>query len=154
MAYEATEVAVSKSQEQIRKLIYTHKGTGVLLVSRPPHEGFEAFIEIDKTPFHVRIMAVCKAVTKDKYGWKRSDANYAKAVEQENRRVWRVLYWHLKAIFEAADSGVIDIRNVIMPYVVLKDGMTLSDHVVPRMAELMTMDSSKLLGSGGTHVQD
>lgn len=147
MAYETTEVAVSKSQDAIRKLIYSHKGTSVMLISRPPSEGFEAMITLD-IPYYIRVMAICKDQTKDRNGWKRSDSAYVKALEQEERRVWRVLYWHLKAIFEAADSGVIDIRNVIMPYVVLRDGMTLSDHIVPRMGVLMTTDPSRLLAGG------
>ncbi len=145
MAYENTEVEVSKSQDSIRKLIYAHKGTGLMLISRPPQEGFEAFIEIEKTPYHVRIMATCKDASKDKNGWSRENNALVKAIDQENRRVWRVLYWHLKAMFEAADSGVIDIRDVVMPYVVLKDGMTLADHIQPHMAELMTMDTRRLL---------
>jgi len=66
MAYETTEVAVSKSQDAIRKLIYAHKGTGVMLISRPPHEGFEAFVEIEKQPYHIRIMATCKDVSHDR----------------------------------------------------------------------------------------
>lgn len=144
MAYETTEVAVSKSQEAIRKLIYGHKGTGVMLISRPPAEGFEAFVEIEKQPYHIRIMATTKPIRNSSY--RRA---YEKAVEQENRRVWRVLFWHLKAMFEAADAGVIDVRNIIMPYVVLKDGMTLADHIRPRMGELMTMDPARLLGNGG-----
>lgn len=149
MAYESTEVAVSKSQDAIRKLIYAHKGTGLMLVSRPPHEGFEAFIEIEKQPYHIRIMAKCKETpVKDRYWNLRSKSAIEKDEEQELRRVWRVLYWHLKAIFEAADSGVIDIRNVIMPYVVLRDGSTLSDHIVPRMQELTTMNPDRLLGNG------
>ena len=148
MAYESTEVAVSKSQDAIRKLIYSHKGTGLMLVSRPPHEGFEAFIEIENKPYHIRIMAVCKDQKLGRDGWERSNSAYEKALEQENRRVWRVLYWHLKAIFEAADSGVIDIRNVIMPYVVLRDGNTLSDHIRPKMEELMTMNPERLLEAG------
>lgn len=147
MAYETTEVAVSKSQDAIRKLIYAHKGTGVMLISRPPAEGFEAFVEIEKTPYHVRIMATCKDVSRDRNGWERTDSAWERAKEQEERRVWRVLYWHLKAMFEAADAGVIDVRNIIMPYVVLKDGMTLADHVRPHMAELMTMDASRLLAA-------
>ena len=145
MAYETTEVAVSKSQDGIRKLIYAHKGTGVILVSQPPREGFEAMVTIEKLPYHIRIMASCKDVTRDRQGWKRSDSAYSSAREQEERRVWRVLYWHLKAMFEAADSGVIDIRDVIMPYVVTRDGRTLSEHIRPRMEELMTMDTSRLL---------
>lgn len=136
MAYENTEVPVSKSQEGIRKMIYAHKGTGLSLVSHPPREGFEAMVTIKETPYMIRIMAECKKT------WNPSGK------EQEERRVWRVLYWHLKAMFEAADSGVIDIRDIIMPYVVLHDGRTLSEHIVPRMPELMTMDSGKLLGAG------
>ena len=148
MAYDKTEVAVAKSQDSIRKIIYSHRGTGLMLVSRPPHEGFEAFVEIEKQPYHIRVMAICKDVSKDRNGWARTTSAHNNAKEQELRRVWRVLFWHLKAMFEAADSGVIDIRNVIMPYVVLKDGMTLSDHIMPKMDILMTMEPSRLLGGG------
>lgn len=145
MAYETTEVAVSKSQDAIRKLIYAHRGTGLMLVSRPPQEGFEAFITLAETPYHIRIMATTKDQHLDKNGWSRSDSAYERAREQEERRVWRVLYWHLKALFEATDSGVIDLRNVIMPYVVLRDGMTLADHVKPKLPILMTLDPAHLL---------
>lgn len=148
MAYETTEVAVSKSQDGVRKIVYSHKGTGLMLLSHPPREGFEAMVELDKQPYHIRVMAQCKDVSKDRNGWKRTDSAHAKAKEQEERRVWRVLYWHLKAMFEAADSGVIDIRDVIMPYVVLRDGRTLADCIKPQMASLMTADPSRLLTGG------
>lgn len=151
MAYESTDVAVSKSQDQIRKLIYAHKGTGLMLLSQPPREGFEGMIELAETPYHIRIMATCKTVSRTrKQGWgQKTEVQYAADVDQENRRVWRVLYWHLKAMFEAADSGVIDIRDVIMPYVVLRDGMTLADHIKPQMKNLMNLDPARLLGAGG-----
>ena len=149
MAYETTEVAVSKSQDAIRKLIYAHRGTGVMLISRPPAEGFEAFVEIEKTAYHIRIMAATKPIPKQDKHWRnRSESVMAGLVEQELRRVWRVLYWHLKAMFEAADAGVIDVRNIIMPYVVLRDGMTLADHIRPKMADLMTTDPARLLAGG------
>jgi hypothetical protein len=149
MAYEQTEVAVSKSQGEVRKLIMGHKGTGVMLLSQPPREGFEAMVTMGDTPYHIRVMATCRTEFKDRYGWKLKDAALVKAREQEERRVWRVLYWHLKAMFEAADAGVIDIRDIIMPYVVLRDGLTLADHIKPRMPELMTTDPSRLLTGGG-----
>lgn len=123
-------------------MIYAHKGTGVMLLSQPPREGFEAMVTIDKLPYHIRIMATCRKGSKPGYVFNE------KGREQEERRVWRVLYWHLKAMFEAADSGVIDIRDVIMPYVVTRDGRTLSEHIIPRMAEIMTVDTSKLLPAG------
>lgn len=145
MAYENTEVSISKSQDQIRQMVYAHRGTGLMLVSKPPQEGFEAFITIEAMAYHIRVMATCKNVSRDRYGITRSDKITANAKAKEERRVWRVLFHHLKAMFEAADSGVIDIRNVVMPYVVLRDGRTLADHVQPRMKELMTMDPARLL---------
>jgi hypothetical protein len=146
MAYDRTDVPLVKSQDAIRRLIYSHRGTGVMLISQPPREGFEAMVTISDQSYHIRVMATCKDITRDKYGVKRTGNSLSTARDQEERRVWRVLYWHLKALFEAADSGVIDIRNVIMPYVVLADGRTLSDHVVPRMAELTRLeDTSRLL---------
>jgi hypothetical protein len=147
MAYEATEVPVSKSQEAIRKLIYAHKGTGVMLVSQPPREGFEAMVTMADTAYHIRVMATCRYPTKDRRGWLLGITAKAKAAEQEERRVWRVLFWHLKAMFEAADAGVIDIRDIIMPYVVLRDGRTLADHIKPRMADLVTTDPERLLSA-------
>jgi hypothetical protein len=146
MAYDRTEVAVSKSQDEMRRLIYSHQGTALVLVSQPPREGFEAMLLIEKMSYHIRVMATCKTVPWVVKGLKRSGRAYAHAVEQENRRVWRVLYWHLKALFEAADSGVIDVRTIVMPYVVLKDGRTLAEHVIPRMPELMNItDTARLL---------
>jgi hypothetical protein len=150
MAYEATEVAVSKSQDAIRKLIYAHQGTGVMLLSHPPREGFEAMVTMSGQAYHIRVMATCQPVSKTaKNGYRQKVAAvYAKDVEQEERRVWRVLYWHLKAMFEAADAGVIDIRDIIMPYVVLRDGRTLADHIKPQMETLMTADPARLLSAG------
>lgn len=149
MAYEATGVPVSKSQEQIRHMIYAHKGTGVIIVSQRPREGFEAMVTIADLPYHVRVMATCRTIPeRNKYGQRRPPGQLDQARAAEERRVWRVLYWHLKAMFEAADSGVIDLRDVIMPYIVTRDGRTLSEHVIPRMAEIMTVDTNRLLPTG------
>lgn len=152
MAYEQTEVAVYKSQDGIRKLVYSHKGTGVILLSHPPREGFEAMVTISDISYHIRVMATCKTDFKDSYGYvikDKSSSLYIKKREQEERRVWRVLYWHLKAMFEAADSGVIAMQDVIMPYVVTKDGRTISEIITPRFPEMMHMDPSKLLPAYG-----
>jgi len=141
VAYEKTDVSISKSQEGIRRLVYSHKGTGVSFISRPPREGFEAMVTINDLAYHIRIMATCRTVPKPGYKFT------ASGIEQEERRVWRVLYWHIKAMFEAADSGVIDIRDVIMPYVVTRDGRTLSEHIIPQMEETMSIEPGRLLAA-------
>jgi len=45
--------------------------------------------------------------------------------------------------------GVVDVRDIILPHIFLKDGRTLSDHIKPRMEELMNIDPSKLLPFAG-----
>lgn len=124
MAYAGTEVPAARSQEAIRKLVYAHKGTAVMFISQRPKEGFEAVVTLGGDPYHIRVMATCTP--------KRDN----KGLEQEERRVWRVLFYHMKAMFEAADSGVIDMRDVILPYIVTPDGRTLSEHIMPRMKEI------------------
>lgn len=134
MAYAGTKVPMSQSQQEIRRMIYAHKGTGVSFVSQPPREGFEALVTLNEVGYHIRVMATAKKV-QDR--------------EQEERRVWRVLFWHLKAMFEAADSGVIAVEDIIMPYIVTPDGHTISEHIKPKLAELRNMTGDKLLTAGG-----
>ena len=100
MAYENTEVGVPKSQDQIRNLIYAHAGTGLMLISRPPHEGFEAMVTLNKLSYHIRVMAIAMEIKSfDTAGRNRSKKIIEDLTAKENRRVWRVLYWHLKAMF-------------------------------------------------------
>jgi len=66
-------------------------------------------------------------------------------LEQEQRRVWRVLFYHLKALFQAADSGVLTIEELILPYVVTHDGRTIAEHVLPRLHEAITQNPMLLL---------
>ena len=133
MSYHETKVPISQSQSEIRKLVYSHKGTGVSFMSRPPREGFEALVTMGDQSYHIRVMATCKQL------------KTPQQIEQEERRVWRVLYWHLKAMFEAADSGVIAIEDIIMPYIVTPDGRTIAEHVAPKLAELRGVTHDKLL---------
>lgn len=87
--------------------------------------------------YHIRVMATCQP--KDKLQDR----------EQEERRVWRVLHWHLKAMFEAADSGVIAVEDIILPYIVTPDNRTIAEHMKPKLAELRNMNAEKLLTAGG-----
>ena len=146
MSYNETKVPISQSQEGIRQLVYRHEGTGVSFMSKPPKEGFEALVTMNKQAYHIRVMAICFAPAEvSLQGKKRSPNVMADLRVQEVRRVWRVLFWHLKAMFEAADSGVIAVEDIIMPYIVTPDGRTIAEHIAPRLAELRGMTHEKLL---------
>jgi len=51
--------------------------------------------------------------------------------------VWRVLYHHMKAVFEAADSEVIDVRKLLLPFLVTKGGRTIGDIVIENMPKAL-----------------
>jgi hypothetical protein len=149
VAYEKTKVAVSKSQEQLRKLIMAHKGFAFAAVSERSNgfnntinqEGFHAQVMIDGKPYAIRIMAAMKSPPR--YS---SDNQKVAFTEQEERRIWRVLYYHLKSVFEAADTGVMEFRELMLPYVVVGDGRTIAQHVLPRLDEYVS--GSKQLTAG------
>lgn len=136
MAYEDTGVPVSRSQEQIRKLLIGHGCTAVQFVSQPPQEGFGALVPIENATYTIRIEATCKP-RKDR-----------RAIEQEERRVWRVLFYHMKAIFEASDSGVMEFRRMVLPYIVTKSGFTIGEAILPQLDKAVQTGPTKLLGSG------
>lgn len=128
MAYEHTQVSVDKTQAAIRKLMMGHGASNIAFASSldPRMEGFQATVTLEGKPYGIRVAVPMR------------DKKNDKLQDQENRRVWRVLYHHMKAIFEAADSGVIDIRELLLPFLVTKDGRTVGQRVlqdIPKMLE-------------------
>ena len=120
MSYEHTYIAPEKSQNQIKRLIMAHGGTNVSFgssVEPQRMEGFRATVFIEQKPYGIKVAVPIR------------DRKNAKLQDQEERRVWRVLYHHMKAIFEAADSGVIDIRELLLPFFVTRDGRTVGQIV-------------------------
>lgn len=137
MAYEKTSVAVPKSQEGIRKLIMAHKGFGVAFVSEhdpegnlPPQEGFHAKVMIDSKPYSVRIVATLKP---------------SRDMDQEARRIWRVLFHHMKSVFEAADTGVMEFRELILPYILMPNDKTVAENILPHLDAKLAGNPERLL---------
>ena len=121
MAYEHTYVAPEKSQGGIKKMLMVHGAINISFASatEPARmEGFRATIYLDEKPYAIKIAVPVKLKKNEKLQ------------EQEDRRVWRVLYHHLKSTFEAADSGVIDIRELLLPFLVTRDGRTVGQIIL------------------------
>ena len=141
MAYEGTEVAVTKSQEQIRRMIMAHRGNKIAFISEPPREAFAAVVNLDGAAYQIKISAKLR-----KAKGVLTEAQRQKFEDGETRRIWRVLYHHMKSIFEAADTGVMDFREMILPYVVTKDGRTVGEILLPKLHEAIETNPSSLLG--------
>ena len=146
MAYENTSVPVSRSQEGIRKLVLQNKGTGVAFISQPPLEGFEAHVPVDGKTYRIRIMAECEESGMTKGRWFRG-RHIAPRDRREDqvRRVWRVLYYHLKGVYEASNSGVMEFRELVLPYIVTADGRTVAQRIIPKLDSAITSDPARLL---------
>lgn len=136
-AYAQTAVAPEKSQNAIKKLLISHGASNVAFASATEPvvmEGLRATVVLDGRPYGVKI-AVPVSVYNGKR--RRSPGRIAEQQEQAVRRVWRVLFHHIKAIFEAADSGVIDIRELLLPFLVTKDGRTVGQIVMDDMPKAL-----------------
>lgn len=138
MAYEGTEVPVSRSQEHIKKLVMGNGGSGVMFWSKPPFEGFEAFVSFDGVAYHVRIQAEVKP------NRKRRDSDH----ESAERRVWRVLFYHMKSVYETSASGVLEFREMMLPYIVTSTGQTVGQKILPHLQKDLEAAPEKLLGPG------
>jgi hypothetical protein len=133
MAYERTKVEAARSQVGIRNLLMTCGGAGIAFISQPPMEGFEALMPIDGVTYKVRIQADVPVDSRD--------------VEADVRRIWRVFYYHMKSVFEAADSGVMEFREMMLPYIVVKDGQTIGQHILPNLAKAVESRPERLLAA-------
>ena len=152
MAYEGTLVAVSKSQEQIRRMILSNGGTAVAFISQPPMEGFEAMVTIDNATYKIRVSANVKPkeVKRRRRYWNGStyvSKSTSDRHDEAARRVWRVLYFYLKSVYEASSSGVMDFRELVMPYVVTKDNRTIAEHLLPKLASAIQGNPERMLPS-------
>lgn len=143
MAYEDTSVAVTKSQEGIRKLIMAKKGSRVAFVTDPPREGFEAMVLIGTEPYQIRIYGTCR----NPPATKKTAKQQAEFTAQEERRIWRVLYYHLKSVFEAAESGVMEFKELILPYIVTSNGQTIAEQILPKLSQAINQNPARMLNA-------
>ncbi len=114
MAYEATTVAVEKSQADIRRMLKAH-GCGSFEFGEAAINGQTwAAVGFRKGVRAVRIKVPHKTPDPHELRKKaqraksqeRRIAIVSEAEEQEAKRIWRVIAWNLKARMEAVQEGV------------------------------------------------
>lgn len=79
-------------------------------------------------------------------GWKTSSEAQLAA---ETRRRWRALLLVLKAKLEAVNSEIVSFDVEFMPFIVLPNGKTVAEDIVPQLPELLAGKAlPPLLGAG------
>lgn len=118
MAYaEKTTVPVSKSRMEIEDLIRKH-GAGQFVSG---YSGNRVMIGFTAYNRQVRFMVDIPA------------GKTQKDTEQLERQRWRALLLVIKAKFEAIDSGVSCFDDEFLAHIVLPDGKTCGDYMVPQL---------------------
>lgn len=70
-------------------------------------------------------------------GNRRSDGDAHKAWEQACRQKWRALALAIKAKLEAVESGISEFDSEFLANIVMPDGCTLGERIVPQLPSIM-----------------
>lgn len=133
MAYEKTEVAVESSQAAIRKLLYEHGARNFAFseteVESVSWAGVDFVHDEQRVRMRVPIRQVDQKVFQDKVrrAQTRTPEQIGKElVEQEAKRIWRVMFHGLKARLVSVEEGVETFEEAFLSHLVDPvSGMTL-----------------------------
>lgn len=80
---------------------------------------------------------------------RRSAATAEAAYEQAVRQRWRALALVIKAKLEAVEAGIAEFEEEFLAYIVLPNGRTVGDFMVPQIAAVYESDQMPPLLAGG-----
>lgn len=139
-AYSGTSIRPEKTQADISKELikYGIENIQHTQIDKGFSIAFQAVVEGSDKAITIRIdMPYDRSKDyEDRMGW----------VEQ--RRLYRALYWYIKSLLEAWDSGVKTFAEIFLPHVVLPGGKTVIQDLLPKYAlalEAGQLDDIKLL---------
>jgi hypothetical protein len=136
MAYASTtNVAVSKTKGEIDGLLRKHKAAGFGIFE----EATRAMLVFEMTGR--RIVFHLPLPNRDEKqfrltgrGQTRSTDAILSAWEQACRSRWRALFLCIKAKLESIESGIESFEDAFLAHIQMPDGMSVSEHVRPRIA--------------------
>lgn len=123
VAYETTRVPVPRSQQDIREMLLSYGGDGFSLGEGPDFaqiefaaQGFLVRMRVRKRPNGPELVEAFQQKRKGR----RAEAE-AQAGEWEAQRVWRVLFWSLKARLIAVEEGLETLTEAFLAHMVDPD---------------------------------
>lgn len=125
MAYAQTEVAVDKSQSEIRKLLHAHGAANFSFGEGTADGHLWAIVEFVLHDQRVRIRVPLKAIDHklvmarvQRTRTRSKEQITTELAEQEARRIWRVLVHGLKARMVSVEEGVESFEEAFLPHLV------------------------------------
>lgn len=145
MSYaENTKVSVSRSQEEIRKILSKYKASAMAFAESKE----KAMIQFEMNGKRVKFVLPLPVhgVEKIKVRNYLTLAN-EKQIEQMKRSKWRSLSLAIKAKLECVDAGITTLEQEFMAHILLPNGSTVGDVVMPEIeASYSSKQMPPLLG--------
>lgn len=133
-AYRSTTIAVHESQADVRDLLRARKATGMQISESWLDDRAVADVRFGMPgeaggfyAYRIRVRVPDLALDEIRERarrMKKGQPSPAEAQAQGERQIWRLVYWWLKAQFEAADAGLVSLEEAFLPWMELPDGRT------------------------------
>lgn len=136
MAYKDTEVPISRSQEQIQKILKKHGAKRFAFGQDLEDDTTYALVRFEHEGLGIRMRVPLKEPTlqriRNRAAQKRKgeERAYDDLMDAEAQRIWRVIHYNLKARMEAVEEGVEAFAEAFMAHVILDNGRTIYESLV------------------------
>ena len=127
-----TQVGSDKSKADIEHTLERYNADGFMY----GREGDQVIVAFRMLNRHIKFQMVIPAwesFTLTEKGRKRTENSQYEAYEQGIRQKWRALALVIKAKLEAVESGISSFEHEFLANIVLPDGSTVGDFIVPQI---------------------
>lgn len=138
MAYaDTTTVKISQSREDIEVMLARHGATAFAYAS----DSQQAAVRFDIAGRRIEFRIPVKGYDDPAFRLSperrtvRKPAAHRTAYEQHLRQRWRALFLVIKARLEAIEAGIETLDEAFLAHLVLPQGGTVGEHIVPRLDE-------------------
>ena len=135
---EKTEVSVEKSQEELRHILRNHGASQIGVFENFGKGHYGVFFRITESDIPLAVKLLVPAPDESEFaftptGKERSKETVQKAMDQEMKRKWHVLILLVKAKFETIDQGISTVKREFLSDIVLPDGRTVEQFLIPQI---------------------
>jgi len=144
-----TEIPAERTIAELQKMLSAHGANAMMTEYDGPHVSAVSFrMKIGEEQRAFKLPCNWKSVheilkpKRERTVWDKEKAAKLdeKRKEQSIRTAWRIIHTWVKAQLALVEVNMVSVPQVFLPYAVMRDGRTLSEHI--------ETDPSKLLGDG------
>lgn len=154
-----TNVPVSRSRDEIEKTLTRYGATGFAFAQEDAR-AMVGFVAHERTIRMIVPLPQLQEFSTTATGRSRTKKSQQDAYEQALRQRWRSLALIVKAKLQSVESGIVSFEQEFAVHMVLPDGTTVGDHVLPaidtayRTGQVGGLIPQRALGTGNTSEEE